>query len=80
MMPAGTLFPGVRLPPSCKLDLQASALLPAWSLMEIAGIQGPRSESVYNQAHVPLSAVAPAAMLRCNHWSSRGGTVGPTSP
>lgn len=80
VMLVGMLFMGAGLPPSCRLGLQASALLPAWSLMEIAGIQGPRSKSVYNEAHVLLSAVAPAARLRCNHWSSRGGTVGPTSP
>ena len=79
VVPAGTLFTGAGLPPSCRLGLQASALLPVWSRMEIAGIQGPRSKSVYNQAHVLLSAVAPAARLRCSHWSSCGGTVGPTS-
>lgn len=29
VMPAGTLFTGAGLPPSCRLGLQASALLPA---------------------------------------------------
>lgn len=43
----GTLCKDVRLPPSGRLGLQKSALLLAWSLMEIAGICGPLSK----QAH-----------------------------
>lgn len=51
---AGTLFTDAGLPPSGRLGLQELALLLAWSLMEIAGIQGPRSESLPPGPHIPF--------------------------
>lgn len=48
------------LPLSGRLGLQESALLPAWSLLKIAGIHGPSSGSLYSQATPQIFCGAPS--------------------
>lgn len=64
----GTLLRGSQLPPSGRLGVQGSSLLPARSLMETAGPHAPTSGPLY-----PTGVLLwrPASRPRCNHWSSR---------